>query len=161
MQRFFAVRLHDANRPCSSYCRSACRVLDVAVADQDPVIREVVAALLGWLDLVGKTRFVLADEVPIAKALRRLQRALLPFAAIGVSVNTPKMHRADDMFRVITRFGGTRHVSTDAYEMAHKTLKCVMRRCDFSPFLNRTNRNVPIPKSRCARASLVFFVLLP
>lgn len=117
-------------------CRSACRVLDVAVADQDPVIREVVAALLAWLALICKTKFTLADEAPIAKALRRLRTAVQPFKTIGLSLDTPKMHRAEDVFRLVTQFGGTRHVSTDAYEMAHKTLKWVMRRYACAQFVS-------------------------
>ena len=104
------------------------RILDIAVADQIPVIRDVVGALLAWHALISKRDFVARDAVHIARALRRLQQALEPFRTIGVSLNTPKMHRAKDIFDVVKKYGGTRHVSTDTYEMAHKTLKSVMRR---------------------------------
>ena len=30
------------------------RILDIAVADQEPVVRELVASLLAWLELICK-----------------------------------------------------------------------------------------------------------
>ena len=108
--------------------RSAMRILDIAVADQEPVVRELVASLLAWLELICKQHFTLSDEKKISRALRRFWRALQPFKAIGISTNTPKLHRAADVFDVVKLYGGARHVSTDTYEMSHKALKSVMRR---------------------------------
>ncbi|MFN0318525.1 MAG: hypothetical protein ACKVQA_26160 [Burkholderiales bacterium] len=106
------------------------RVLDVAVADQAEPIRELVRTLLDWLKQINASRFVPSDEARIARSLRQLRRAMHPFHSVaGVSIATPKYHRAEDVFSVICQYGGARHVSTDTYEMAHKALKSVMRRC--------------------------------
>ena len=104
------------------------RVLDIAVADQDPVIVAVAMALLQWYDLVCVPRPSAADVARLSVALHTLREALDPFVAVGVSLNTPKMHRAKDVPQVMRTFGAAKFVSTDAYEMAHKTLKSVMRR---------------------------------
>lgn len=110
-------------------CRAAVCVLDICVADQHPVIVAAASALLAWVDLICQTTFDATFEVQIATALRALRQAMEPFVAVGVSLNTPKFHRARDVVNVIKAYGGAKFVSTDAYEMAHKDLKAVMPRC--------------------------------
>ncbi len=102
------------------------QVLDLVVADQDHRVVEVVQALLNWLRLIQDRRVTKLDEIPIRKAVMRLRKAMKCFA--GSSLGRPKFHRAEDMFAVIERFGGARHVTTDNFERAHQSLKAVMRR---------------------------------
>ena len=104
------------------------RVLDVVVADQDPIIVNVVSALLQWVELISKRKPSPQDVVEIGAAVRHLRVTLEPFTAVGVSLNTPKMHRALDVLEVIRNYGAARFVSTDTYEMAHKALKRVVQR---------------------------------
>ena len=108
--------------------RAALRVLDIAVADEDAMIVALIQSLKAWchaLRTVPATGMGLAE---LREKYRQFTLQLAPVAAAGVSLNTPKLHRARHYDDVIRRFGGARHVTTDCFEMAHKALKAVLLR---------------------------------
>jgi len=105
------------------------RVLDLAVADQDDTIRVLVEALLRWHKLICEHQRTPELDQETVTALADLRAAFVPFETAGISVATPKFHRARDMLQVIRDYGAVTYVSTDAYEMAHKSLKRVLLRC--------------------------------
>ena len=105
------------------------RVLDIALADQDPVVVRVVLALQNWVALILHPQPSAEFAVLLQSRLGDLMSALEPFVAAGLSISTPKMHRARDVATVISLYGGARFVSTDVFEKAHRSLKAVMPRC--------------------------------
>lgn len=104
------------------------RVLDIVVADQDAPIVAVAKALIRWHTAACADPIIPGFSERLQESLTQLRDSLTPFEAIGVSVNTPKIHRARDVATVVTNFGGARLASTDTYEMAHKALKKVFQR---------------------------------
>ena len=110
-------------------CSAIVRVFDIVVADQHPHIVSLVRALLQWHQLVCKHPRMPEDNDLLLAATRKFYQCLEPFVAVGVSINTPKVHRMFDIPNIIQTFGGSRIVSTDQFEMAHKALKSVYPRC--------------------------------
>lgn len=109
--------------------KSAMKVLDVCMSDQDPVINVAVQALTVWHFQLCKEGYSPTDYDRLDIATRDLYRHLQPLASMaGASVDTPKLHRIRDYGKVIRLFGGARHVTTDMFETAHKRLKAVLPR---------------------------------
>ena len=91
-------------------------VVDIAVADEEKQIRDVVAALQDWHALISKKRFERTDRILINAAFSKLQASLQPMATAGFSISTPKFHRARDIWTLITEYGGATFVNTETYE---------------------------------------------
>lgn len=108
---------------------AAVRVLDLALADQGAPIVPAARALTKWHAAVCADPREDGFHTNLQQCLEQLYGALQPFAGVGVSLNTPKIHRARDIGAVVRKFGGARITSTDTYEMAHKALKKVFLRC--------------------------------
>ena len=107
---------------------AAIRVLDIVVADQDPIIVQSIQALTVWHSCINRATFTSADIERLRDATAHMLQQLRSFEGVGISQKLPKLHRLRDYPDVIRTFGGARFVTTDMYEMAHKALKVVMSR---------------------------------
>lgn len=104
--------------------RAIVHVLDICVADQDPVVCTVALALLRWhTALMDVTK--IEDLTP---ATRALFAAFQPFWTAGFGAQSAKLHRVHALPHVIRLFGSSAHVSTSTYERAHQALKAVYPR---------------------------------
>lgn len=103
-------------------------MLEVVVADQDRVIIDSVQALTVWHHHISRSGFTPVDISRLKEATSAMLAKLRPFEGVGVSQKLPKLHRLRDYGKVIDAYGGARFVTTDMYEMAHKTLKVVLSR---------------------------------
>lgn len=110
-------------------------MLDIAVAGEDAPIVTLVEALLQWHAAICAHPRTPGFEAHVHASLQYMRDSFEPFAAVGVSLNTPKLHRAKDVIAVVRTFGGARIASTDTYEMAHKALKKVFLRYALSPVI--------------------------
>lgn len=102
--------------------------MDLVVADEDPTVTALVSALMRWHAAVCAHPRSVGFHGRLQTCLEQLRHAMEPFVAVGVNLNTPKIHRAKDIADIVRIFGGARIVSTDTYEMAHKALKKVFLR---------------------------------
>lgn len=109
--------------------------MDIAVADQAPTIVRASLSLLAWVNLILHPQPSADFAVLLRTQLSALMASLEPFSVAGLSLSTPKMHRARDVATVIKLYGGARFVSTDVFEKAHRSLKAIMPRCVIAFFL--------------------------
>lgn len=112
-------------------------VLEIVLADQVPTIVASAQALTVWHQQISKPAYAhAADYDRLRTVTLDMLTKLRPFAAVDISLKTPKLHRVLDYPEVIRAFGGARHVTTDMYEMAHKKLKAVLARYVVMDVLN-------------------------
>ena len=111
-----------------SQFRSVMHVVDVAFVDQHETARNVINSLTAWYWHVRKCPFLPGDYAILQRLRDNLYRDLQPFAGMGCSVGTPKVHCCLKIANTMRRYGAARHVSTDAYERAHKAHKAVYQR---------------------------------
>ena len=111
-----------------SQFRSVMHVVDIAFADQHETSRNVINSLTAWYWHLRKCPFLPGDYATLRRLRDNLYRDLQPFAGMGCSIGTPKVHGCMKMATTMRRYGAVRHVSTDAYERAHKAHKAVYQR---------------------------------
>ncbi len=104
-------------------------VLDVVLHRQDERVRDAADALTAWYWHVKKIPYEEVDYVTLRDLTALLWERLAWFQRFGCSMATPKIHCAAKLHLVIRAYGSVEHVTTDAYERAHKVHKAVFRRC--------------------------------
>jgi hypothetical protein len=105
-------------------------VLAVALGDQPATILNATHALCARYWYLKKESFSERDQEELQELAQTLWQRMGKFADFGVSLNTPKMHCAAKFGRTVELFGSVQHVTTDAYERAHKVHKAVFARYD-------------------------------
>lgn len=104
------------------------RVVDIVFIDQHETARNVVNSLTAWYQCVRKCPFLPEDYAKLELLRNDLHRDMQPFAGMGCSIATPKVHGCMKIANTMREFGAARHVSTDAYERGHKAHKAVYDR---------------------------------
>ena len=120
--------LVDTGAKTGSQYRAVMNVLDIVFLDQHETVRTLVNSLTAWYWHIRKSPFLPADYATLHQMRDKLYAALQPFAGLGCSVGPPKVHGCMKIAVTMQRFGAVRHVSTDAYERAHKAHKAVYQR---------------------------------
>ena len=111
-----------------SQFRSVMHVVDIAFVDQHETARNVINSLTAWYWHVRKCPFLPGDYAILTRLRDNLYRDMQPFAGMGCSIGTPKVHGCMKLATAMRRYGAIRHVTTDAYERAHKAHKAVYQR---------------------------------
>ena len=112
--------------------RACMHVMDIAMCDQPPIVREAVNALTAWYWQMKRRTMSQQDDLVTLDALRDvLWSKLAAFLPFGSSYSTPKVFGCSIISEVARRYGPPDYVSTDAYERSHKALKAVFERCVF------------------------------
>ena len=104
-------------------------ILDVALSGEAPTLFKAAEALSAWYWLVKKVPLAAADLRALPRLTRDMWNRFAKFTAFGVSLRTWKMHCAATKIKeIVDLYGSWQHVSTDAYERAHKAHKAVFHR---------------------------------
>ena len=120
-------------------------VLDIALAAEPKTIRVAAQALCAWYWHVKKVPYKESDYATLKELTGLLWPRLQKFQGFGMSfakpnLAKPKIHCAAKIDRTIRLFGSYEHVSTDAYERAHKAHKAVFSRYVHAMHLEAAHR---------------------
>ncbi len=112
----------------SRHNSSVMHVLDIALNAQPRTLRNAANALTAWYWQAKKVPLDEAELGQLQELMHMLWTALEPFKQFGATLATWKLHCATKLAETVRLYGSAEHVTTDAYERAHKAHKAVFQR---------------------------------